>query len=278
MTPKECAKYGVFSLLLEVSATPKPGNVDRDHDLDDLKYGHFLISSCVVYPTFVRCAKGEKSLGSLILEAVEKSYGVCGVNVHFGSFVLLMPLIRCIGDVNRVKRLLKETTYRDSLSVLKAYEICKPRVLDVQSLSLRSEGVKDEIISREINLYEWMNESPWENIVARELVEGYRRSLEGRDFLVEYYQEHEDLNLSIVYAYLNMLSNHLDPLVIAKFGLECAEKVRDKASKVLIDFERGDLESVRRFDVDLVENRINPGSVADLTACSIFLALVGGLI
>ena len=31
-----------LAMLLEVSATPKPGNIDRTHDFEDMTYEHFL--------------------------------------------------------------------------------------------------------------------------------------------------------------------------------------------------------------------------------------------
>ena len=43
-------------MLLEVSATPKPGNIDRDHDFDDTKYEHFLASAISAGPIFERAA------------------------------------------------------------------------------------------------------------------------------------------------------------------------------------------------------------------------------
>jgi triphosphoribosyl-dephospho-CoA synthase len=275
---EENAYAGVLALLLEVSANPKPGNVDRLHDFPDLKYEHFLASASAVYPTFLKCARGEGSIGNLILEAVKRSFEVCKRNVHFGSFMLLIPLIRCQDDTKAVVSALKETTYQDSLAVLEAFEICKPRVMDVKELSLKSESIKDEIIGKNINLYDWLCKSPEENVVARELVEGYWRSLEGCEVLLSYYQEHKDLNTAIVYAYLHLLSKFLDPLVIAKHGREVAEYVREKASEVLISLDRGDLKAVEMFDEELIEKSINPGSIADLTVVAIYLALKEGLI
>jgi len=38
-----------------------------------------------------------------------------------------------------------------------------------------------------------------------------------------------------------------------------------------------DIDIVRKFDYELLAKRINPGSIADLTASSIYLALREGL-
>jgi len=43
-SPEEAAISGVLSMLLEVSANPKSGNVDRGHDFPDMRYEDFLVS------------------------------------------------------------------------------------------------------------------------------------------------------------------------------------------------------------------------------------------
>lgn len=267
------AQKGVLSLLLEVSANPKPGNVDREHDFEDLKFEHFVISAITVYPIFEDCMRGEGSLGSNFYKAVARSYELCGTNVHFGAFFLLIPLITCKGKIDCVEETLKLTTYEDSLAVLSAYRLCRPRVMDVEELSLK-EDIEEEILKREINLYKWLEKSPKENIIAREVIEGYWRSLNGRDVLMDVFEEFGSLNLATVYTYLYHLSKHIDPLIISKHGREVAEIVRDKAERLIESF---DLKEVRMFDEELIKKKINPGSIADLTCASIYLALKEGL-
>ncbi len=269
------AQLGVLSLLLEVSANPKPGNVDREHEFSDLKFEHFILSAVSAYPVFEECMNRKGSIGTNFFNAVVRSYEVCRTNVHFGAFFLLIPLIWCKGKVGDVEDELKKTTHEDSLAVLTAFKICKPRVMDVKELDLRKENVKDEIVERKVNLYQWLKKSPKENVVAREIVEGYWRSLEGCTILRNRYEQCGELNEAIVYTYLSLLSKHLDPLVIAKHGLDTAYYVKERANEVLDDFS---FENVRRFDEELVEKGINPGSIADLTCVAIYLALKEGLI
>ncbi len=279
---EDAAIAGVLALLLEVSGTPKAGNVDRDHNFSDLRFEHFLASASAVYPVFLKSARGESSIGKLVLEAVEKSMSWHRAkNVHFGCFMLLIPLIRCwkAEDVGRaVVEELKRTSVEDSLAVLKAFRLSEARVMDVEELSLTEEETEQKLVERNVNLYEWLLYSPRENIVAMELINGYKISFKGRDVLLDFFTEHEDVNLAIVYTYHYLLSEYLDPLVIAKHGLKVAEEVREKAKEVLNEFEISfDIEILRNFDEELVFRGINPGSIADLTASSIYLALKEGL-
>jgi len=51
------ARSAVLAMLLEVSATPKSGNVDRDHSFPDISYEHFLASSVSVYSVYKKLQK-----------------------------------------------------------------------------------------------------------------------------------------------------------------------------------------------------------------------------
>ncbi len=279
---EDSATAGVLALLLEVSGTPKAGNVDRDHNFPDLRFEQFLASASAVYPVFLKDARGEGSIGKLVLESVERSMAWHKAkNVHFGCFMLLIPLIRCwnSGDVGRaVIEELKRTSVEDSLAVLKAFRLSSARVMDAEELSLTDDETERELVERNLNLYDWLKYTPKENIVAMELLNGYEISFKGRDVLLETFAEHEDVNLAIVYTYYYLLSEHLDPLIIAKHGLDVAEDVRNKAGKILNEFESSlDVGILREFDEELISKGINPGSIADLTASSIYLALREGL-
>ena len=86
-------------MALEVSGTPKPGNIDRDHDYEDTKYEDFLAAAIGVYPVMEK-ACGRAGVGELVLEASEESTAwQPGGNTHFGAYILLFPLIKaaCAG-------------------------------------------------------------------------------------------------------------------------------------------------------------------------------------
>ncbi len=281
-SPEDAATAGVLSLLLEVSGNPKAGNVDRDHNFSDLRFEHFLASASAVFPVFLKAARGDGSIGSLVLEAVERSMSWHRAqNVHFGCFMLLIPLVSCwqAEDIGKAaKESLKKTGVEDSLAVLKAFRLSGARVVDAEELSLKDEETELRIVKENLNLYEWFLHSPEENVVAMELLQGYPRSLKGKEILLDFFAEHEDVNLAIVYTYHYLLSEHLDPLVIAKHGIKAAEDVREKAKRVLNEFEVSlNVEILRNFDEELISRGINPGSIADLTASSIYLALREGL-
>ncbi|MEM4615711.1 MAG: triphosphoribosyl-dephospho-CoA synthase [Archaeoglobaceae archaeon] len=273
-SPEDSAISAVLSLLLEVSANPKAGNVDREHNFEDLRYEDFFVSAVSAFPFFLKTAR----YGRLhILEAVEKGreFGV-KTNVHFGAFLLLFPLVavwksKSIAEAGaKAVEFLKNTNFRDSLNIFKAFQLCKPRVLKAENLSLEHRNTLKKIFEEKLNVFDWMKLSPKENLIAYELLNGYPISQEGAKFILN---SEYDVNDTIVLLYHKLLSEYPDTLIIAKKGFSVAEEVMKLARKA---FESKSIEDFRKLDELLIAERINPGTIADLVASSIYLALLEG--
>ncbi|MEM3896292.1 MAG: triphosphoribosyl-dephospho-CoA synthase [Archaeoglobaceae archaeon] len=272
--PEESATSAVLALLLEVSSTPKAGNVDREHDFEDLKFEHFLTSAVSAFPFFLKTAK-EKRLHLLQAVIAGKNFGI-NTNVHFGAFLLLFPLVAVWESESAVvagknaTNFLKSTTHFESLEILKAFQLCKPRVLETKEMSLKCNSTANEILRKRMNVYEWMKLAPKENLIAFEITNGYPRSVEGASLLLS---SNDRANDAIVLLYHRMLASYPDTLIISKFGIEKALEVMSLAKKAI---EAKDFNEFRRLDEFLLKNRLNPGTIADLTASSIYLAFLEG--
>ncbi len=273
-TPSDAAVAGCLSLLLEVSGNPKAGNVDREHDFTDLRFEHFLASAAGAFPAFLEVAE-KRMIGGGVLKAVKESMRWHKAeNVHFGAFLLLVPLIASwdaggMDDIatEAVERM-KRTDYTDSLRVLEAFRLCGARVVEARELNLKGDETEMEIKNKKVNLYEWMKMAPEENLIAMELVKGYRISLQGASFILN---SDAEPNSTIISLYHNLLSKYPDPLITAKKGRDYAFKVMTWAMEALSSVEK-----MRGLDAKLLKDGANPGTIADLTASSIFLALVEG--
>ncbi len=280
----DVATAAVLSLLLEVSANPKSGNVDRLHQYHDIRYEHFILSSVSVYPIFKKAASKGGSIGKYIYDAVKKSidWGFHG-NTHFGSFVLLIPLILSWKEkdtnaiANKATELIKKSSYIDSIYFLKAFKLVNPRVLECKEFSLESENIERLILESKINLYKWMLLAPSHNLIAKELTSGYKISLEGKDLILDFFVEKEDLNEAIVLTYHTLLSKYTDPLLISKFGYDFAKDVQKRVKKALTEYERGVTSTLTELDQELINIGANPGTIADIVSSSIFLAVMEGL-
>ncbi len=272
------AVNAVLSMLLEVSANPKPGNVDREHDFDDLRYEDFLISSASSFPVFLKIARNELSIGEGIYLLVRETseFHKAG-NVHFGAFLLLTPLVYAHGSVSKAHEVIKSTTHLDSKFVKKAFEVIKPRVMDSENIDLRDD-VDDVIEQKKLNLYEWMKLAPEDNFIAKEYVNGFELSLRGSKMLIDLIDVENDINRATVHLHVIFLSELLDPLIIAKKGYDYAKKVRDMAQKTLqLYTETRNLAIFEELDRKLVSMNANPGSIADLVISSLFLTLCRGV-
>ena len=80
-------------MMLEVTAYPKPGNVDRCHDYPETRLEHFLASTIFARPALEEAEQGTGRIGEIIGHAVRDTNCHEGGNTHFGAFILLIPLV-----------------------------------------------------------------------------------------------------------------------------------------------------------------------------------------
>jgi triphosphoribosyl-dephospho-CoA synthase len=269
-----------LAMLLEVSATPKPGNVDREHDYADMKYEHFLASAAAVYPIFENAAKAGKNVGKHIKDAVaETQKWQHGGNTHFGTFLLMMPLAMASGASDEYKDIrknavlvVKNTTVADAINLYKALRIAKVKVRPVKEFDVYSGSSLDEIRRKKTTLYDLMKISSGRDLIARDWINSFEQTFR---FASEIKKRAKitGINEAIVRSYLALLSEQIDTFVETKFGVDVAKDVKSAATAL----RNADLADVKKWGTELISRKINPGSSADIMAGAIFLALIGGL-
>ena len=278
MNSELVAQCAVLAMLFELSSNPKPGNVDRGHDFDDIGFNDFLISAVSAYPVFRRAANGEGSAGSLILDGVQawKGWNIKS-NTHFGSLVLMIPIAIAAGRSGKlaeeVADVLEKSTVDDAIDFYRAFEKAKARVVEVDRFSLNDENWEQALRESGRTLLDLMRLSADHDIVAREWATNYERSL-----LLAKRLETEigrlGQNDGIVRTFLEALAEVPDSLICAKFGEDMARNISRRAGEALQDET---LAEAHKLDEDLLAQDINPGSTADLIAASLFISLLGGL-
>ena len=75
--------------LLEVTS-PKPGNVHRGADFEDVTSSDFLINAVAVGEMFDR---NSLSIGQTVLQVVQHTEAIVGTNTNLGMVVLLALLV-----------------------------------------------------------------------------------------------------------------------------------------------------------------------------------------
>ncbi len=120
----ESAERAQLALMLEVTAFPKPGNVDRCHDYPDTRLEHFLASVIFSRPSLEEAASGRGRIGEIIGHAARQTNVHNGGNTHFGAFILLIPLLYG-GDIEGAKRAVVRTDVSDAVAFYKAFALTR---------------------------------------------------------------------------------------------------------------------------------------------------------
>ncbi len=255
-----------LAMMLEVTAFPKPGNVDRCHDYPDTRLEHFLASALFSRPAFDHAEREPGHLGSLIREAGILAGRHSGGNTHFGAFILLVPLVAG-GDIPGALGLIRETGVEDAVEFYRAFQETKVRVIEGDELDVRNPGAIDAIRKRGMTLLDIMKHSAENDMIAREWVDGFPLTRRGADLL----KEAGCGRRAIVSTFLTLLSSVPDTFIAKEHGRGIAEETRIRAREVL-DGKR----TLEAFDEECIARGVNPGSTADVLIAAIYVALGEG--
>ncbi len=271
------ARCAQLAMLLEVSASPKPGNVDREHDYPDTCFEHFVASSVGVYPALEQAARSRTGIGSLLKAAVyESASWQNGGNTHFGAFLLLLPLAMAAGEIldgietgtragngrmmlgpddfevlaSRAHAFVRETDCEDSVEFYRAFGAAGVRVNGVEEFDLEDAESTAELREKDVSLYELMEISKGYDLIANEWTTGFRRCLEGARSVLEFMQAMNGesdgpvlncsgtgINGAVVYTFLKLLSRHRDTFIQTKFDADTADYVSSRARSILSEWE-----------------------------------------
>jgi len=276
---RTAAQDAQLALLLEVTGTPKPGNVDRRRDLADLRFEQFL-AGAVGAADGLRAAEDHASVGEAFERAVAGMSEQSGGNTQFGALLLLVPLTRAAadGDLSRagVTDVVEATTVGDAAAFYRAFEHVDVAVgeppADVRAPDVRrGSGAIPDVRNRDLTLFDVLAESAAVDGVAREWTNGFERSFRVAD---EIEQGSGPLSNRAAAAFLDELAREPDTHVAKVHGDDVARRVVTRAQEAR---ESGDPAHVEAFADALVDEGINPGTTADLVAAGLFVALRRGV-
>ncbi|GAB3669659.1 triphosphoribosyl-dephospho-CoA synthase [Halopiger thermotolerans] len=281
MRTRTPAQHAQLALLLEVAGTPKPGNVDRHRDLEDLRFDHFLAGTIGAQRGLEMAAEGA-AVGPAFERAVEGMSAQGGGNTQFGALLLLVPLTRAASDDLAqpvVEAVIEDTTVADAAAFYRAFEhvdvfVADPPA-DMEPLDVRrGADAVPALEERGLTLLDVMEGSVPGDDVAREWVTGFERSFTAAERLAEANGPPLERAAAV---FLSLLAERPDTLVADKHGENAAREVQERAAKLherrALETDRG---AVETFADDLVDRGINPGTTADITAAGLFIALERG--
>jgi len=280
MMPDYIAQCASLAMALEVSATPKPGNVDREHNYPDTRYEHFLASVVAAYPVIREAAAKKKSFGKLLAKAVgESNLWQNGGNTHFGAFILLIPLAMAKGNMVKAHELVKNTTVQDAVYFYQAFAQANVKVAPVSRLSLEDSHTITQIQQQNKTMYQLMQIAEHDDEIAREWTHGFPLTKKAHQLLTTHVKD-TNINEAIVKTYLEILKDHPDTFIRTKHNKIIAIQTSKKSAAIVDKIHKQGyltmLPEIREFDEQLLSKKINPGSTADIIISGLFLLLLGG--
>jgi triphosphoribosyl-dephospho-CoA synthase len=275
-TPEQIAQLAALACLLEASAE-KPGNVTPTRDFRDMAFEDFLRSALAVGPELGRA--GERGVGATILAAIQATRRLTRANTNLGIVLLLAPLARAAllgGDLRAgVRAVLGALTLEDARDAYAAIRLALPGGFAAsEEHDIRSEP--------SVTLLEAMASAAGRDSVAAEYASGYAITFErGLPALCGALARGASQREAVVQTFLELLAAIPDTLIARKLGLEAARAVSGQAAQALAAggvLAPAGHAAIAALDAALrdPENRRNPGTSADLTAATLFVALLEG--
>jgi len=269
LTVGACA---TLACMWEATA-PKPGNVYRGADFEDLTFADFLTSAGVIGPVVDQAA--ELGVGAAVLAGVQATRAAVATNSNLGVLLLITPLAAVPPEqqlAQGVRSVLASLTVEDTRQAYAAIRLARPGGL----------GRVDEadVHASEpplLNLKEVMRLAAERDLVARQYVDDFTGVFWTAD-RIEAALEQRPLGDAIVHGYLELLAAHSDSLVARKCGADVARDVSTRAAAVLDALFHGApafQDALAEFDFWLRADghRRNPGTSADIVAAALFVLL-----
>jgi triphosphoribosyl-dephospho-CoA synthase len=265
----QCAS---LACLLEATA-PKPGNVHRGADFEDLCFNDFVASAVAIGPAMEGAS--QQGVGVAVLEAIRATRELVPTNTNLGCVLLIAPLAAVPSDLPLdcgIRAVLGSLTPRDAERVYEAIRIAAPGGLGrVEDLDIANQPPD--------NLIEAMQFAAQRDLVARQYTNGFAEVLNRVvPWLLEGQASGWTLTKSIIRAHLRLMAEFPDSLIARKCGIQVAQEAAKRAKHVLTSSDPSDPtyeQALRDLDFWLRSDgqRRNPGTSADLIAAGLFAAL-----
>ncbi len=269
--PTTLGTCATLACLWEATA-PKPGNVYRGADFEDLTYVDFLTSAAIIGPVLEHAA--QQGVGATVLEAVRQTHAAVATNTNLGMILLLAPLAVVPAEktlATGVITVLNALSSDDAKHVFEAIRTAQPGGLgQVETADVNNTSAP------EVSLQEAMQLAADRDLIARQYTNHFEQVFYVADCIEKEVQRDGPLSDAIVYAYLQLLAEFPDSLLQRKQGEQVAREVAAQAAAVLSQGDPGETAyeaSLAEFDFSLRTHRRNPGTSADLIAAALFVLL-----
>jgi len=251
----------------------KVGNVHRRADFASTNLNDFLLSAVAIQTSYAD--QSDIAVGMSVWNAEKATIDTVGQNTNLGINLLLAPLVKVPdGESLRsgVAAVLRQLTIEDADYVYRAIRLASPGGLgDAPEQDVHSPPT--------VTLLEAMRLAADRDLIARQYANGFDDVFGfGVPAFVEGLRRFGTVEAAIVNSQLRWLESYPDSLIARKNGLAVAESVRRQAAAVQ---KLGGIATPagRRAGLALDchlrsdGNKLNPGTIADLIAACLYVAL-----
>lgn len=270
------AVAATLACLLEASAE-KVGNVTPSRSFADARYEDFVVSGLAFGPAIE--AAGRIGVGRAVFEAVRATRREVATNTNLGIALLFAPIAAAWSAQGRgslrqrLLRVLGRLTTEDAIFAYRAIALAQPGGLGrVAEADVRQRP--------SLTLREAMALAARRDAIAAEYAGDFHLTFDvALPALGKALHRGLGLLVAIVHAHLDVLARVPDTLIARKAGAEEATSVSRRARDAMRKggmltragrAAAGRLDSALRRD----ENRLNPGTSADLVAAALFVWLL----
>jgi triphosphoribosyl-dephospho-CoA synthase len=262
---------------LDVKAL-KPGNVSFESPGHGMTVSDFVASAeAIAEPiTTPGLAVGER-----IFRAIEATQRAVNCNTNLGIVMLLAPIIQAVEYAARnheslehnLADVLENLSLADATWTYRAIQLAKPG-------GMGTSAKHDVAAAPSVTLLQAMQVAAERDQIARLYTTGYARLLQhGVPVWRKFLQRRHSEEWATTAIFLTYLAEENDSLITRKFGAKTSRRVSDTAKRRSREMnEVSDPSQVRialtEWDRELKREGLNPGTTADLTVATIFLAAV----
>lgn len=256
-------------------AVRKPGNVSAASPGHGMDARLFLDSADAARAgLFAR----ELRVGQRVEAAVTATLAVAGCNTNLGIVLLCAPLARALercavaGDAHELRRTLQgvldELDLDDARHAFRAIAAARPGGLGRAEAGDVNEAPR-------IGLLDAMRLAADRDRIARQYASGFEEVfVTGLSALQA--ARSQDTVAAVQRLYLSLLASDLDSHIVRKFGAAAAQAVTEEARPWLARAEAGERidesPAFAAWDASLKARGLNPGTCADLTVATLFIA------
>lgn len=287
---KQLAQCYYHACIAELQAI-KPGNVHIFADGHRMSIDDFMQSATVSAPLI---SKNSSGVGERIFESVSATHNAVNCNTNLGIILVISPLIQALLHRFQSDNALQSTSvFKPTLAQLKIHLIQVLESLDVNDAKYVAGAIRlakpaglGSVATYDVNapitdsLYTLMQAADSRDHIAYQYTHHFETII---DVALPIYEaalkRYQNEAWAVTSLYLNILSQVPDSHVARKYGQTFARALMLEAKPFYNDFAHASnpktqLAMLLTWDTALKERQINPGTTADLTVATIFLASI----